>query len=263
MSSLLPDHDEHLTTGWEPDLDAGDSIVRAAVLAHVSWAIAPARGLGRPWHDGAVWAGAHVADAGSLTNQVVLKQPLADLETVVAELDDFYPAEVPFLVVSAWPTGDLRTLGLSLVGHPPLMLRPGSPTDVAPSDLELRWAVERHDLVAAERVCVEGYPRRAAAVRPSRLDSPALTDASTRIVVAFDGDQRWPPPLPIPHTASPWWRTSPSFRRRAAGAPASPSPPRRRRPFPTSRRCCSPATTASPLKARLPAPRTVDGVARP
>ena len=38
MTSLLPEEGEYLTTGWEDDVEPGDSIVRQAVLAHVSWA---------------------------------------------------------------------------------------------------------------------------------------------------------------------------------------------------------------------------------
>ena len=43
---MLPDEGEYLTTGWEPELEPSDSLVRQAILAHVSWArvIATARG---------------------------------------------------------------------------------------------------------------------------------------------------------------------------------------------------------------------------
>lgn len=122
----MPDDDERLTTGWEPDLDPADSVVRASVLVHASWAIAQARSLDRPWHDGPSWAGGHSGDGGAMTNWVVLKQPMLDMDQVIGEVDDLFPRDVPFLLVSAWPTADLGRHRLALVGHPPLMFRPPS-----------------------------------------------------------------------------------------------------------------------------------------
>ncbi|MGA9310561.1 MAG: hypothetical protein WBV74_09345 [Pseudonocardiaceae bacterium] len=48
-TSMLPAEGEHLTTGWEPDLAAGDTLVRQAVLVHASWPVRVARSAGRPW----------------------------------------------------------------------------------------------------------------------------------------------------------------------------------------------------------------------
>ena len=63
MSSLLPEGDEHLTTGWEPGLDAANAVARRAVLVHTSWAVAPARTLGHAAVDGDEWAAGHVGNA--------------------------------------------------------------------------------------------------------------------------------------------------------------------------------------------------------
>jgi GNAT superfamily N-acetyltransferase len=190
MTSLLPDDDEHLTTGWEPDVDPADSVVRASVLVHASWAIAQARSLGRPWRDGPEWAGGHSGDRGAMTNWVVLKQPLLDLDVVISECDELFPPGVPFLLVSAWPTSDLSGSGLGLVGHPPLMLRPQSAaTQRSSPELDVRWVSNGDELAEAERVLVDGYPMpELQPFAAGRLYAPALLATDTRIAVAyFDG----------------------------------------------------------------------------
>src|SRR5262245_55554268 len=122
MTTLLPDEGEELTTGWEPAVDPHDSLVRGAVMAHSSWAVAQARALGRPWRDDPAWAAGQSSDRAVMANLLVVKQPLLDLVDVLAEVDELFDPGVPFLFLSPWPTPDLRSLGLNLVGHPPLML---------------------------------------------------------------------------------------------------------------------------------------------
>ena len=75
--SIIPPEGEHLTTGWEPDVPAHDTLVRQAVLAHASWPVDIARGAGRPWRSGPRWAGGWIGDRGALTNPVLLLQPRA------------------------------------------------------------------------------------------------------------------------------------------------------------------------------------------
>jgi len=190
MTSMLPDEGEHLATGWDADLDPADSIVRQAVLVHASWAVAQARGLGRPWQDGPRWAAGHAGDRGALTNWVVVKQPLLDLGQVVDEVDELVPRDVPYLLVSAWPTPDLTPHGLGLVGHPPLMFRSPSPvTESPPSDLDVRWVEGAAELADAERVLVEGYPMpELQPFAPGALYAPPLLETTTRVVVAYDDD---------------------------------------------------------------------------
>jgi hypothetical protein len=190
MTSLVADEGEHLTTGWEPELDAADSIVRGCVLVHASWAITPARSLGRAWRDGPEWAGGHTGDRGALTNLVMLKQPAVDLDRVIGEVDGLLPAGVPYLFVSPWPTPDLRPFGFGLVGHPPLMYRPW----LAPGDeamgLEVRSVASDAELAVAERVLIEGYPLpELQPFTPGGLYAPEMVDDATRIVVAYDGDE--------------------------------------------------------------------------
>jgi GNAT superfamily N-acetyltransferase len=187
MTSLLPDDDEHLTTGWEPDVDPADSVVRASVLVHASWAVAQARSLGRPWRDGPEWAAGHCGDRGAMTNWVVLKRPLLDLDVVMGEVDELFPPGVPFLLVSPWPTPDLNRCRLGLVGHPPLMFRPHSAATRSPStDLDVRWVSDGDELAEAERVLVDGYSMpELQPFAAGRLYAPALLATDTRIAVAY------------------------------------------------------------------------------
>ena len=96
--SILPDEGEHLTTGWEPDLPVGDTLVRRAVLVHASWPVAVARALGRPHRSTDRWSGGLIGDSGALTNPVVLTAPVpqADVAGLVAEIDDLIPPGIPF-----------------------------------------------------------------------------------------------------------------------------------------------------------------------
>lgn len=191
MASILPPADEQLTTGWEPDVPAADSLVRQSVLVHTAWAVELARCAGRSWHEGDDWAGGYVGDSGALTNQVVLKRPDVDPARVLGQLAAFYPAHVPYLLISPWPTSDLGIYGLGLVGHPPMMLRPVSEQTVPPeTDLELRWVSGPDELAAAERVLVEGYPfPELQPFVPGRLLAPKLLASPARVVVAWDGDR--------------------------------------------------------------------------
>lgn len=187
--SLLPDHDEHLTDGWEPDLDPADSVIRQAVLVHASWAAATAERVGRPSVDTDDVAAGYTVDRGSLGNWAVIRRPGVDHPAVVDQLAALFPPNVPYLMVSAWPTPDLRPFGLGLVGHPPLMLRPALPAlDPVPTACSLAWVDDPEQLPAAERVLVDGYPMPE--LQPFRAGSvldPALMTADTRFVVAFDG----------------------------------------------------------------------------
>jgi GNAT superfamily N-acetyltransferase len=193
MTTLLPDEGEELTTGWEPSVDPHDSLVRGAVLAHASWAVAQARALGRPWRDDPSWAAGQSGDRGAMTNLVVVKQPLLDLAGVIDEVDDLFDPGVPFLFVSPWPTPDLGPLRLNLVGHPPLMLWLPSATDALPQiELDVRWVSDAAGLADAEWVLVEGYPMpELQPFTAGTLYAPALLeDGATRIAVVYDDDGR-------------------------------------------------------------------------
>lgn len=192
MSSLLPDDDEFLEDGWSPNLFAGDSVVRQAVMVHAAWATELARSIDRPWHDGDHWAAGNGSDRGVFSNWAMLKQPGLDLAQVVTEIADVYPAGEPYILMSPWPTGDLTALGLQLLGHPPLMVRfPWAPQTGPSTDLTVRWAETPDDLAEVERVLVTGYPLpELEPVTPGCIYGPGLVDGGdgARFVLVCDGD---------------------------------------------------------------------------
>lgn len=189
--SIVPPPDEHLTTGWEPDLPADDTLVRRAVLVHAGWALELAQALGRPARRTDLWAGARIGDRGALTNPVVLLQPLRDPAAVLAEVDEVIPPPVPYFLLSPWPTPDLGEHGLALLGHPPLMVRLPAPGGVPePDGVDVHEATDPGELAVAERVLVEGYPMPdLEPLRPGDLLHPGLLGGPTRVWVGYvDGE---------------------------------------------------------------------------
>jgi hypothetical protein len=186
---MLPAEGEYLTTGWEQNLDPSDSLVRQAVLAHVSWAdvMAGARGTST---DRQTWAGGVGATLSPMHNWMIVKQPPGDWAELVGEVVEFLPEGIAALIISPFPTPDLSSLGLGLLGHPPLMLRPTDTATRPPSsDLAVRRATTPQQLVDAERVLVEGYPLpELADLAPGDFYGPDFGADTTQVFVAYDGD---------------------------------------------------------------------------
>lgn len=222
-ASILPPEGEHLTTGWEADLDPGDTLVRRAVSAFASFPVAVAQAAGRPWRQTPRWAGAWLGDRGALTNTVALTQPTDDLADVVAEAADLIPPHVPYALMSPWPTSDLRPHGLALVGHPPLMVRLPAPPPERPTHHPAPHEVlDAERLAAAERVLVEGYPMpELQPLTPGDLLGRSLLGGDTRVWLAeVDGE---PAAMAAAHAAAgvtlvEFVATLPAFRGRGAGA---------------------------------------------
>jgi GNAT superfamily N-acetyltransferase len=186
VASSIPPADEHLTTGWEHDLPAEDTLVRQAVLVHASWPVHIARGTGRPWHSTPEWAGGWIGDRGALTNWVVPTQPLTDPAGLLSQVDELFPAHIPYALIAAWPTSDLRQHGLVLLGHPPLMVRwPGPRPAPTTQRVEVREVGDAAELAVAERVLVDGYPMpELQPLTPGDLLGPAILDDRTRVWLA-------------------------------------------------------------------------------
>jgi len=222
-SSVVPPEGEHLTTGWEPDLPPEDTLVRQAVLVHASWPIAVASAAGRPWRSTARWVGGWIADRGALTNPVVLTQPMTHTEDVLNEISALFPPHVPYLLLSPWPTADLREHGFVLIGHPPLMVRfPARPAPLRRWSGEVREIRDPAELAVAERVLVEGYPMpELDPLAPGDLLDPGLMQTATRIWLAWlDGA---PVAMAAAHSAAgvtlvEYVATLPAARGRGAGA---------------------------------------------
>ncbi len=156
--SIVPAPDEHLIDGWEPDLPAGDSLVRQAVLAHASWPIAVAISSGRPWHRDDDWSGAWLGDRGAFTNMVIPTRPPRDPAALVAGFNALVPSHAAYVLFDAWRT-DLSSYGLTLIGHPPVMVRfPGPRSEGSGPAVDVREVATTDELGIAERIVVEGYP---------------------------------------------------------------------------------------------------------
>jgi GNAT superfamily N-acetyltransferase len=148
-----------LATGWEAGAPIGDSVLRRFVFAYADRVEQMARRAGRRVEGD---ADARFADVGSpfhVDNAVVLLRPPTDLRPVVARARAFFSG--PWVLLSAWPTGDLSGLGVSLVGHPPLMFRPPSPWPAAPSGLRIEEVRGTARLGDFERTLAAGFPLRA------------------------------------------------------------------------------------------------------
>ncbi|KRF46064.1 GNAT family N-acetyltransferase [Terrabacter sp. Soil810] len=190
MSSMLPEEGEHLTTGWEDDLAPADSLVRQAVLAHVSWARALTAAARGEFSEGPSWCAGRGGGVSALLNWAIVTSPPRDWEQTVGQLWAAYPEGVSSIVISPFPTPDLTTHGLALVGHPPLMFRPPSTVTPAPSTpLDVREATTEQHLQDAERVLVEGYPMPDMAdLPPGDFYRPDVVDEPTKVFVGYDGD---------------------------------------------------------------------------
>jgi hypothetical protein len=177
---------EHLTHGWEPDLDEGDSLLRRFVLAS-----------GQRSMDLATRAGGRtratprvtMADAASpvvFDNIAVLLQPptYIDLEGTLEAVLSFFPPDRHFVLLSAWPTPDLSHFGLVLMGHPPLMFRPvGGAAPPAPPELEIRPVTDEPGLKDFVTTLIEAYPMPGA--EGTSIADPAVLEGPFRLFVGY------------------------------------------------------------------------------
>jgi hypothetical protein len=189
-------------TDWDPGRPDHDTIVRQAYLATASWPVEIAKHAGRPWHDQGGWAGAWLGDHGNLTNPVVLLRPLERPSELMDELDRFFPAHVPYVVVSPWPTTDLTPYGLSLLGHFPLMARfPAPEPERRRTGVIVREVTGTDQLVAAERLFASAYPEPELLSRLCDDESQiTVLREPLRVWLAYLGDK--PIAVAAAHTAA-------------------------------------------------------------
>ncbi len=166
--SLMAAPEEYLDPGYDAVTASGDNLLndfcRAEVAAWSSWATAAG---GRHGHDESL--GVSWTDTGCVSllgNPAHWSRPLdaAQAAAAAAALHTAYAAGSGggYLLYSAFPTPDLRALGLHPVGHPPLMVRPADGTDPDRHARHDRLAIVEvadtatlHDF---ERTLAEAYP---------------------------------------------------------------------------------------------------------
>lgn len=162
MSTPTTTATEHLTTGWEADLDLDDTLLRRYVFALAATDVGPAAAMdGRVLRRDEVIA-ADLGRPNGLFNAAVLTQPLSgrELEETLATVEDHYAGGTGRVYLwSPWPTPDLRHRGWELDGHPPLLVRPpGTPLPPGHDELEIREVTDRRSLDDLARVLVDGFP---------------------------------------------------------------------------------------------------------
>jgi ribosomal protein S18 acetylase RimI-like enzyme len=177
--------DEHLTHGWEPETAAADTLLRAFVLSTADvtgWVALQTGGRVQRWNDLAA------ADAESpvfFDNYSVLLTPPAytDLDDVLARLTAFYPPDRHWMLLSVWPTPDLRARGFALMGHPPFMTRAaGGAAPPVPEGLTIVEVTDGTTLADAAAVLGAGF---GLAVEGSVMTDPRVLGGPMRIWVGY------------------------------------------------------------------------------
>lgn len=148
-----------LTTGWEPELDSSDTVLRAQVWNLAARFRFTGERTGSPSLDGDGIVGVLRTDVGPWANDIVVLQPVGmDRQDWLCDRVRSF-ADRPTMIWSAWPTPDLATAGFSLMGHPPAMLRPpGGDAPPAPDGLRVVEADSDGAMDDYDRACVFGFP---------------------------------------------------------------------------------------------------------
>jgi hypothetical protein len=155
-----------LETGWLSETPVGDTFLRRFLFNWAGMCAATARIHGGVARDEVAYRLADSGRPAGFSNAATLLRPLMPetAEATLAAIADFFAFADPsrageVLLVSAWPTGDLRPLGWALMGHPPLHLLPAGATPrPAPPELRVEPVRDIVGLQADERVIAEGYP---------------------------------------------------------------------------------------------------------
>jgi len=152
---------ERLEDGHGPETPIGDTVVHSFTRGYAEWLAVTAERVG----DAVLRTDELVAvDAGSahlFFNQAVLLRPVPQVHAVdlAASIVGFFGARPggTYSVFSPWPVPELP--GLTVDGHPPLMLRaPGGEAPAPPAGLTIREIVDADGVAAYERVVVDGFP---------------------------------------------------------------------------------------------------------
>jgi hypothetical protein len=169
-----------LTTGWEPDVAVGDTIVRRYLFHFASLCDAFAKAGGGRTMKSSTLRASDLGRPAGYWNAATLLQPPSDWRTTLDEVDAFFAGGTgEAMLWSAWPTPDLRERGWRLSGHPPLLIRPPATQVGLPSiaDPDVRTVRTAAELARWERTVIEAYPiPRLAGALPGALAAPALLD---------------------------------------------------------------------------------------
>lgn len=155
-----------LETGWLPTTPVEDSYLRRFIASWADLCAAAARAMQGQTRD---LPQVRLADSGRLaafTNCATLTQPLnrESADETLAEIAEFFgfptrQAAGEVILLSPWPSGDLRPFGWNLMGHPPIHLLPaGAIATPPPPELEIERVRSLDVLHEWERVAILGFP---------------------------------------------------------------------------------------------------------
>jgi hypothetical protein len=183
-------------SGWLPDTDIGDNLLRQFLFNQAAFAdIFAERYEGTTARTDEVALAASRCAVPYFNEALPFRPILSTDDPLLDEIDGFFADSDAsmWVILSAWPMPDLRGRGWELGGHPAFVIRtPGAPLrDPAPrpgTDLQVRRATGPEDVLAAEKVMADGYPLEPAQGRPGSAfpESLAESDISVRIA-AVDG----------------------------------------------------------------------------
>ena len=182
-----------LESGWLDSTPDGDNIVTDMARAQADAYHALAVASGHPTMVDPQ-LGLSMSDSRSASpfgNVAVLGRPLtADgTRSAAAAMHEFYGASTggPFIVFSAWPMLGADIDGLTLVGHPPLMVHRKPAADGVRPGIDVREVGSTDELTDFEQALIEGYP--AAELLPWRAGcflGPSALACGWRFFVGYD-----------------------------------------------------------------------------
>ena len=159
---MSDDHDR-LPDGWGASTPKTDTLLREFIEAYADLC----EGIGTSTDSPTIRTDDFVAfdshAAFPFFNIAVPLRPVLDeRDPLLDEISEFFAPDeesTPFLVYSGTPMPWLGDRGWTLMGHPPLMLRPAGPADVpAPSGLEIVEVRDEPTLEQFDVTMVEAYP---------------------------------------------------------------------------------------------------------
>jgi hypothetical protein len=154
---------EHLPDGWDPGLPASDNLIKGYVLGYADLMEATATAVGWPSMRTDRFLAIDATTPFPWQNCVVPLRPFGtdEVDDVIGEAEAFFRARDggPFLLWGGFPIPDLSGRGWTLMGHPPLMLRPaGGEAPPLPEGLEIVAVRTVEDLEAFITTLVDAFP---------------------------------------------------------------------------------------------------------
>ena len=151
-----------LADGWSSASPAGDTLLRDYVDSLARYLVDAGTAVGATTIEERDLAGAHHHAEFPFANFVVARGPLSDAAwgQAVERVRDRFRSGMPFVIASPCPTPSLASLGFTLVGHPPFMVRPaGEPAHrPEPAGLTITAVDSVDGLERFEQTLADAYP---------------------------------------------------------------------------------------------------------